>query len=216
MTEYAEDGRLETLAPRTTAARTRHDVAAAAAERRGRPVAWWGMLMLVASESTLFGCLIGTYFYLSFTSEPWPPPGAPSPPLVVPVLLAAVLAASAVPLWAATRSARSANVGRAWFLIALALVVQAGYLAYAIHDFDDRLDVLAAQDHAYGSITYVLLGVDHAHVAAGILLSLWLLLKLSRGLTTYRLNALVAIALYWYAVIVLTALVTLTLISPRL
>jgi heme/copper-type cytochrome/quinol oxidase subunit 3 len=214
-TEYAGHGRLEALVPRTTA-QTSRGAAEAAALRRGRPVAWWGMLMLVASESTLFGCLFGTYLYLWFKSAHWPPLGAPEPPVLVPVVLALVLAASAVPLRFATRAARSARVGRVWALIALALLVQAGYLAYSIHDFQHRLDSLTPQDNAYGSITYVLLGADHAHVAAGIVLSLWLLLKLSRGLTTYRLNALSAIAFYWYAVIVLTAFVTLTLISPRL
>ena len=216
MMEYAGDGRLEALAPRTTAAATRREVAEAAAMRRGRPVAWWGMLMLVASESTLFACLFGTYFYLWFTNPQWPPPGAPEPPVLVPVILALVLAVSGVPLFFAKRAARSARVGRAWLLVALGLIVQAGYFAYAIHDFQHRLESLTPQDHAYGSIYYVLLGADHAHVAAGLLLSTWLLLKLARGLTTYRLNALLAIALYWYAVIVLTALVTLTLISPRL
>lgn len=216
MTEYAEDGRLEALVPRTTAAATRREVAAAAALRRGRPASWWGMLMLVASESTLFACLVGTYFYLRFTNPHWPPPGAPAPPVLVPVVLALVLAASALPLFLAKRAARSARVGSAWLLVALALLVQAGYLAYALHDFQHRLESLTPQDHAYGSIYYVLLGADHAHVAAGLLLSTWLLLKLARGLTTYRLNALVAIALYWNAVIVLTGVVTLTLISPSL
>jgi heme/copper-type cytochrome/quinol oxidase subunit 3 len=216
MTDYAGDGRLESLVPRTTAAQTRRGVAEAAARRRGRPVGWWGMLMLVATEATLFGCLIGTYFYLRFQVPHWPPPGTPKPPLAAPVVVALVLAATAVPLRLAIRAARSARVAVAWMLILVALLVQAAYLGYAVHDFQHRLDSLTPQQSAYGSITYVLLGADHAHVAAGILLSLWLLLKLSHGLTTYRLTALEGIAFYWYAVIVLTLAVTLTLISPRL
>jgi heme/copper-type cytochrome/quinol oxidase subunit 3 len=216
MTDYAGDARLEALVPRTTAATTSRAVAEAVAARRGRPVAWWGMLMFVASESTLFGCLFGTYFYLRFADPHWPPPGAPVPPLVGPLILAAVLSVSALPLRFATNAGRTGRVAVSWLLIVLALLVQAGYFAYALHDFEHRLHSLTPQANAYGSITYVLLGADHAHVAAGLLLSTWLLLKLARGLTTYRLNALSAIALYWYAVIVLTGLVTLTLISPRL
>ena len=41
----------------------------------------------------------------------------------------------------------------------------------------------------------------------------WLLLKLARGLTTYRRHAVQAIALYWHAVNLLTLIVTLTLLS---
>ena len=215
MTDYA-DTRVEGIAPRTTAAASPPAVADAVALRRGRPVGWWGMLMLIASESTLFGCLVGTYFYFRFESHTWPPPGIPAPSLGTPIVLALVLAASALPLRLATRAARSARVAGAWLLVALALLVQAGYLAYAIHDFRDHLGSFTPQTNAYGSIYYVLLGAAHAHVAVGLLLSAWLLLKLSRGLTTYRLNALDAIAFYWYAVIVLTFVVTATILSARI
>jgi heme/copper-type cytochrome/quinol oxidase subunit 3 len=213
VTDYA-DTRVEGIEPRTTAAGSRA-VADAVALRRGRPVAWWGMLMLIASESTLFGCLIGTYFYFRFEAQSWPPPGIPAPSLATPIVLALVLAASALPLRLATRAARAARVAGAWSLILVALLVQAGYLAYAIHDFRDHLQTFTPQTNAYGSIYYVLLGADHAHVVVGLLLSAWLLLKLSRGSTTYRLNALDAIALYWYAVIALTLVVTATILSAR-
>jgi heme/copper-type cytochrome/quinol oxidase subunit 3 len=48
------------------------------------------------------------------------------------------------------------------------------------------------------------------------LLNLWLLGKLARGLTRYRLNALSAITFYWHAVNVITIVVTLTTLSPAL
>ena len=31
-----------------------------------RPNGWWGMVVFVATEATLFGTLVGTYFYLRF------------------------------------------------------------------------------------------------------------------------------------------------------
>ncbi len=82
--------------------------------------------------------------------------------------------------------------------------------------YRDDLHRFAPQAHAYASIYYVLLGAAHAHVAIGLLLSGWLLAKLARGLTRYRLNALQAIAFYWAAVDVLTVVVTLTVLSPAL
>ena len=163
--------------------------------QRGRPVGWWGMLMLVAAESTLFGVLFGTYFYLRFNSPHWPPDGIPRPSVAVPLILAAVLAASALLLRLGTRAA-----------VVVALVVQAGYFAYAVHDFQDKLHTFTPQTDAYGSIYYVLLGADHAHVAVGLVLDLWLLVN-------FRPIAMRVIAFYWYAVAVLTLCVTGALLS---
>ena len=43
-----------------------------------RPAGWWGMVVFVASEATLFGAFIGTYYYLRFKTPAWPPDGIPS------------------------------------------------------------------------------------------------------------------------------------------
>jgi heme/copper-type cytochrome/quinol oxidase subunit 3 len=77
-----------------------------------------------------------------------------------------------------------------------------------LHRFDITRD-------AYSSIYYTLLGADHAHVFLGILFNLWLLGKLATGLTTYRANAVQAIAWYWHAVNILTVVVIGTLLSAR-
>ena len=204
------------LVPRTTAAGTTQQVVLGAGSRRGRPPAWWGMILLVASEATLFACLIGTYVYLRFEVSHWPPVGTPEPAVAVPVVLALVLAASTAPMYLAFRAAGGGNLRAARLFVLLALVVQAGYFAYQVHDFQRLLGEFTPQSNAYGSIYFVLLGADHGHVAVGLLLDTWLLVKLARGLTTYRLNALQAIAVYWYAVALLTVVVTGTLVSPAL
>jgi cytochrome c oxidase subunit 3 len=179
----------------------------------GRPTAWWGMLIFVASEATLFGAFIGTYFYLRFKSPAWPPDGLPEPKVVVPLVMTAVLLSTSIPMQLASSAAQAGRLAatRAWIL--LALVVQAGYFAYQVHDFADQLRVFDISHNAYSSIYYTLLGADHAHVALGLLFNLWLLWKLARGLTRYRVHATLAIALYWHAVNVLTLVVTLTLLS---
>ena len=179
------------------------------------PLAWWGMLMLVASEGTLFGCLFGTYFFLRSESTQWPPQGVPAPALTLPIALTAALAVSALPLGFASRRARAGGVWSTPLLVVAALAIQGGYFGVALHDFDRQLDSFTPQTDAYGSIYYVLLGADHAHVAAGLLLDVWLLLKLTCGLTAFRMRAVRAVALYWYAVALLTVLVTATLLSAR-
>jgi heme/copper-type cytochrome/quinol oxidase subunit 3 len=187
-----------------------------AVTRRELPAAWWGMAMFVASETTLFAIMIGSYFLLRFKNLHWPPPGIPEPKVLVPLVLLGVLLASLVAVQLGYFAVRAGRLGAARVWLLLALVVQAGYFAAALVRYGDDLKEFTPQQHAYGSIYFVLLGADHAHVAIGLLLSAWLLLKLVGGLTRYRLNAFLAIAFYWYAVGVITTVVTLTLLSPSL
>jgi len=184
-----------------------------AARRAGLPAGWWGMLMLIASEGTLLMCLVATYWYLRVRAVHWPPAGIPEPRVVVPMVLAGVLLLTSVPFQLASRAVREGRLRAARRLLLPALVVQAGYLAYEIQDFGDQLRGFGIARNAYSSIYYTLLGADHAHVALGLLLDVWLLAKLARGLTRYRVTATVAIAWYWHFVNVLTVVVIGTLTS---
>jgi heme/copper-type cytochrome/quinol oxidase subunit 3 len=177
-----------------------------ARRRSAFPAGWWGMAVFVATEATLFGTLVGTYFYLRFRAPAWPPPGIPQPEIAVPLILAGVLVASTVLFRPASKAAARGSAEAAWLWIALALFVQAGYFAMQMRLFQDDLAKFTPQTGAYGSIYYTLLGAHHFHVAIGLLLDVWLLLKLARGLTPYRRVAVQAIAFYWYFVGV-TALV---------
>jgi len=182
----------------------------------GPSVAFWGMAMLVASEATLFGTFIGSYYYLRFGTPHWPPTGTPEPRVVVPLILAGVLATTSLPMWLAARAVRRGGLWAARFLLVWALVVQVGYLVYEVHDYAHQLHRSVPQDNAYSSIYYTLLGADHVHVAVGIVLVVWLLWKLLGGLTTYRLRAVQVVAFYWHAVNVLTLIVIGVLLSATL
>jgi len=186
-----------------------------AGPRLSNSAGWWGMVILVASEATLFGAFIGTYFYLRFRTTPWPPDGIPKPALVVPLILLACLVATTVPMIFASRAAQAGRLRATRFFVAVVLLVEAGYLAYEVHDFADQIHRVDITRNAYTSIYYTLLGADHAHVLIAVLFNLWLLAKLTRGFTTYRLNAVRAIAFYVYAVNVLTIVVYGTLLSAR-
>lgn len=191
------------------------DVRQALARRSGPPSALLGMAILIATEATLFAAFIATYYYLRFETLVWPPPGVPEPNAVVPVILVALLASTSVPVHLAWRSVRLGRLGPARLFLLGALVVQVGYLAYSIHDFADQVRETPIDQNAYTSIYYTLLGADHAHVVLGVLFSLWLLLKLLRGLTLYRANAAQAITWYWHFVNLLTVVVLATLLSAR-
>ena len=215
MTDYVADDRPLVEVPRTTEAAGTGAVSYAVSRRLGMPASWWAMIILIASESTLFGAFIGTYYYLRFKSPAWPPDGIPEPRLVVPLILVGCLALTSVPMQLASFAARSGRIAATRLALLLALVVQLGYFAYEVHDYSDQLHTFDITRDAYSSIYYTLLGADHAHVFVGLLFDVWLLLKLAGGFTTYRVNAAQAIAWYWHAVNLITLVVLGTILSAK-
>jgi cytochrome c oxidase subunit III len=180
------------------------------------PNGWWGMAAFVATEATLFGALFGTYAYLRFQTVRWPPDGIAAPKAALPLVLALVLASTSAPMAFASAAARRGSARRTWSFVLAAFIVQGVYFGLQVHQMSSDLARFTPQRDAYASIYYTLLGADHAHVAAGLLLNAWLLLRLATGLTRYRSVAVRAIAFYWHAVNVLTLLVTACLLSAAL
>jgi heme/copper-type cytochrome/quinol oxidase subunit 3 len=188
---------------------------AIARSRVARPNGWWGMLLFVLTEATLFGTIFGTYYYLRFTNAEWPPRGVPLPSVAVPLVLAFVLAATSVPMAMAAKAARGGALVVARRLLVVALVVQAGFFAMQVSLFSDDLARFKPQGSSYGSIYFTMLGAHQAHVAVGLLLDVWLLGKLARGLTNYRIVAAQSIAFYWHFVNLLALLVVGAQLSAR-
>jgi heme/copper-type cytochrome/quinol oxidase subunit 3 len=201
-------------ATRSTEATTTAEVVAVARARRATPSGVWGMLLFAATEGTLFGTLLATYFYLRFRSPQWPPPGIEAPSVALPLALTAALVATTVPILLSVPAARRGRRGLTAALVALAMVVQGGYLAWQIVLYTDDLAKFTPDDSAYGSIYFTLLGAHHAHVAFGLLLDLWVLVRLASGLTNYRLLTVQAVALYWAFVNAVAILVVAAQVSP--
>ena len=185
-------------------------------QRIARPNGWWGMAVFVATEATLFGTLIGSYYDLRFRTPHWPPPGVPEPKLAVPLILLAVLVSTSAPVQLASVFARSGRALAAQLSFLTALVVQSGYLAMQIHLMVDDLHRFAPQQSSYGSIYFTLVGVHQAHVLLGILLEAWFVLRLFGGTTPYRVVGVRATVFYWHAVNILAVAVTLVQLSPSL
>ena len=177
--------------------------------RLARPNGWWGMAIFVATEATLFGTLIGTYYYLRFNNAHWPPPGVPEPKLTLPLVLTGILVATSLPMQLAVSAASRGRLVTARAALLVAVVVQAGYLGMQL-----RLFVPPSRS-SYSSIYFTMLGGHHLHVGIGVLLNVWLLLRTATGLTTYRMNALRATAFYWHFVNILALCVVGTQLSPR-
>src|SRR5689334_21928878 len=68
--------------------------------RQARAPGFWGMMLLIATEASLFAYLLFSYFYLgSLATGPWPPGGPPSLKLVLPNT-AILLISSGTMVWA--------------------------------------------------------------------------------------------------------------------
>ena len=186
------------------------------AQRVARPNGWWGMAVFVATEATLFGTLIGSYFDLRFKAHHWPPEGVPDPKVAVPLILTAVLVATSLPMQLSVSFARRRLAGLTCLALLVALVVQCGYLAMQIHLYVDDLHHFSPSETAYGSIYFTLVGAHHAHVFVGILLNAWLLLRFATAATAYRVVGLQSTTFYWHFVNVLAVIVTLVQLSPSL
>ena len=185
--------------------------------RWSQPNGWWGMVLFLCAEVTLFGTLIATYFYLDFDAPRWPPAGIKAPSVVLPLVATGVLVSTSIPMWLADRAGRSGRRKPVIGLISLAVVVQVCYLAVQVLLFRHDLNDFSPRDTAYGSIYFTLLGAHHAHVILGILLNLFVLgFVIVRGLHNYWLIGVRSVALYWYVVNVLAVLVVLTQLAPSL
>jgi heme/copper-type cytochrome/quinol oxidase subunit 3 len=185
-------------------------------QRVAKPNGWWGMAVFVATEATLFGTLIGSYYDLRFNAAHWPPPGVPDPKVTLPLILLAVLVSTSVPVQLASNLARARRIRGAQLALVCALALQSAYFALQIHLYVDDLHRFTPQGSAYGSIYFTLVGAHHAHVVVGVLLEAWFLLRLLGGVTGYRSVGLQATAFYWHAVNVLAVAVTIVQLSPSL
>jgi len=181
-----------------------------------KPAGWWGMALFVGTEAALFGALVGTYVYLRAQAVTWPPPGVPGPDALWPLVLTAVLVATTVPVRWSLGSARRGRLGRARLGLLVALAVQAGYLAAQLVLLGHDVDRVPPDESAYASILATLLGAHAAHVVAGMLLEAFVLVRLMRKLTRYRLVALQVTSFYVVFVNVLAVIVVAVQLSPRL
>jgi cytochrome c oxidase subunit III len=173
------------------------------------------MAIFVATEATLFGTIIGTYYFLRFNNADWPPPGVPEPKLTLPLLLTGVLVSTSIPMQVAVSAAARGRLSRARVALLLAVVLQAGYLGMQLHLFVHDVHEFPPSESSYSSAYFTMLGAHHLHVGIGILLSLWVLLRTATGLTSYRLNGLRATTFYWHFINVVALCVVGTQLSPR-
>lgn len=185
---------------------------------RSASTAWWGMLLLVATEAALFAVLIASYFYLRFHADGgWPPEGIDDPKLVRASLMTSVLLASSVPMALAEAGIARGDRRRLRAGLAASFGLGALFLGLQALEYREQLRELRPQTDAYGSLVYTITGAHAAHVALGLALLAWLQLHAWLGAYGPRRHVAVqVIALYWHFVTLASTVVFATVyLSPR-
>jgi cytochrome c oxidase subunit I+III len=141
-----------------------------------RAVGWWGMVSLLTVVGTAFGALFYSYFYLWLFSGEWPQGSLPPPSLGVALPAYAGLALSGGAAWWTWRSFGRRRVRQTFFGLGSLGFLAALFVGLKIYD---QLTVgFRPQDHAYGSIFFVvgwlllLLVVAGLGLAGGVALRL--------------------------------------------
>ena len=169
----------------------------------GEPV-WWGNWGLLAIETTMFGILVATYFYLRQNYQAWPPPlpASPDPFNSLPDLTAStantiLLVVSCLPMIWTDLAARRGD--RRAAQIGLVVCLACGVAAMVLRAYEFRGVKFRWDTNAYGSIVWFTLGMHAAHLLTvtleTFLLTLWVFL---RKFDMKHRADITVVAVYWY------------------
>jgi heme/copper-type cytochrome/quinol oxidase subunit 3 len=175
----------------------------------------WGMLLLIATEGSLFGYLLFSYFYLGALSRgPWPPDGPPDLHLVVPNTLVLLLSSGTM-AWAESGIRRGSGARLKAGLL-LTLLLGAGFLA--VQGIEYHAKHFGPTANAYASAFYIVTGFHGAHVAVGLLMIAVVAVRSFLGhFTAARHEAITNVSWYWHFVdVVWLAVFTSLYLGPHL
>lgn len=184
------------------------------AEGKSAP-GWWGMVLLIVTEASLFVYLLFSYFYLgSMARGPWPPPGPPELRLALPNT--AILLLSSGTMWWAESGIRRDAQGR--LRLGLLLTLALGMVFLSIQMVEYRHSTFTPATDAYGSLFFTITGFHSAHVAVGLLMLAVVGVRASLGHFSARRHlAVTNVSWYWHFVdVVWLAVFTSLYLSPRL
>jgi heme/copper-type cytochrome/quinol oxidase subunit 3 len=157
------------------------------------------MLLVIATEATLFACLLAGWFYLRAASSTWPPAGVELPDLALSIPFSFVLWGSSVPVVYAEHALKRGRIGGFRVGMALAWLMGLAFLAYTAYDFHELH--FGWRDHAYGSAFYVIVGLHTIHVVVGLAMGAVVQLKAALGrYDAGHHRSAEVVALYWHFV----------------
>jgi cytochrome c oxidase subunit 3 len=148
---------------------------------------WWGNLLLLVIETTMFVLLTASYFYLRMNYESWPPPQVNTvppiydtrPSLSIPTTNLVLILLSVLPMIWADRASLKRNLRGVKAGLVICILMGLAAIAMRFHEFDSLK--LHYDDNAYGSITWTILGLHLTHLIVGtaenVVMTLWVFAK---------------------------------------
>jgi heme/copper-type cytochrome/quinol oxidase subunit 3 len=185
---------------------------------------WWANTLGLFIETTMFGILVAIYVTVAMNTDPFPPIRSDRlpvlrdavPDLFLPTIGLIVLLVSLIPgIWldisARRRDTRSIKIA---IVITLAFNIAAFFIRY--YEFDSLH--FKWNDNAYGSITWMILGMHMLHIivlgAEDIYLLIW---TFAKGVDEKHALDLTVTATYWYWIVGMWVLLfPLIYLTPRL
>lgn len=167
----------------------------------GRPLGWWGVVVLVMTEGLLFTLLLFSYFYLRGRAGQWPPPGIENPELVTTGIRSVLLFGSSATMSWADRGIRKGKVGRLQLGLTATLVLAAIFVAGHVQEMLTLPEEYTWQTNAYGSLYYTITNAHIAHVVIGMAMLAFALVAARRGRYTGEQHLGVkVVSIYWHFV----------------
>lgn len=180
-----------------------------------RSLTWWGMMGLVAIESTAFVLAVAAYFYLAAHSPEWPPHKL-RPELLPGTSFTIVVVLSLAPNYWLKRAAETEKLRQV--RIGLIVISIAGIALLPIRYYEFVGLHTSWSDSAYGSITVTVLGLHTAHLITDLVDTLVLTaLMFTKHAKGRRFVDVAENALYWnFVVLAWLPLYAVLYFAPRM
>lgn len=142
----------------------------------GRTVGYWGTVLMIVTEATLFALLLYAYNQLRIGAERWPLGDIEDPELVKSGFRTVVLLASSIPMHLADRAAERGDRSQLRWSLAVGWTMGALFLAGHVDEWTTVLREFTPATNAYGSLFYAITGLHALHLVIGLAVAayLWL------------------------------------------
>ena len=164
---------------------------------------WWGNLLLLCIETTMFALLVATYFYIHMNYAAWPPPRTSNsnyqtnPSLGYATVNLFIIIASVVPMYLADRACLRRDVQTV--RICMAIMVVIGLITVALRFLEFDALQFRWDDNAYAGIVWTTVGMHLLHLVTGtaenLLMALWVWIH---GMDDKHARDVRVGAVYWY------------------
>lgn len=164
-----------------------------------RPHGYWGMVILIVTEATVFLGLLSAYFFVRASSKTWPQGGIRPPELSRISLFTVVLLASSLPLVWGEVAIRRGRTRQLQAALLLSFVMGLAFVANQVVEFATL--EFRASDNAYASLFIVITGLHGLHLVVGLLMSVVVQTKAALGwFDADRHLTVTVFGLYWHFV----------------